>query len=162
LIVRKTYTELAAIERLRAAPEPRKIAPEPPPQESFDHSRLRRNTLNQDPSLRFTVLKEWISINALAILHRASGEWKTANDLTANIPDYLEPEAEVLNRSILLIGTRQHAERLAIPLQDIDSFTDFRQSLGPDFSQENIPPIAAVLRRANGHFKLVSTPTAAP
>src|SRR5262249_33788809 len=69
------------------------------------HSRLRREVFSPAPELRFSVLKEWIPVNALAILHRAPRTWTSVNDLIANVPPYLEPEAEVLNDNILIIGT---------------------------------------------------------
>src|SRR5688572_3350980 len=71
-------------------------------------SKWRREVLSQDPALRFSVLWEWCSVNMLGILHRAAKGWNNTNDLTANIPMYLEPEADVLNNSVLVIGTRQH------------------------------------------------------
>src|SRR5262249_5369289 len=113
-------------ETLRAIPQP-----QPSPQanrpQNGDHSRLRREALGQDPELRFSVLKEWISVNALAIQHRASRHWTSPRDLTANIPPYLEPSAEVLNDSVLLVGTRGHSEVLAVLLRPLDSSSEFSQ-----------------------------------
>src|SRR5436190_1197282 len=81
--------------------------------------------VRQGPEVRFSVLKQWTAINSLAILHRASRGWANANDLIATIPPYLEAQAEVLDDSVLLIGTREHPERLAIPLKALDPSSEF-------------------------------------
>jgi hypothetical protein len=128
------------------------------PHESTGQSRLRREALSQDPELRFEILKEWVSINTLAILHRASRPWTTAHDLIAHIPPYLEAEAEILDHSILLIGTRQHSERLAIPLRELNATSVYRLWFDtPSNGQSTHSP--AILMRSNGHFKLVTKGT---
>jgi hypothetical protein len=81
-------------------------------------SRLRRETLRHDASLRFSVLQEWLSINTLAIRHRAARPGSTANDLIATIPADLEPTAEILNDSVLLVGTRGYPERVSIQFRE--------------------------------------------
>ncbi len=141
-------------EALRALPTTRE-APHEPHRETTDNSRLRRAALSQNVELRFSVLKEWISVNTIAILHRASRDWNTANDLIATVPPYLEPEAEVLNDSILLIGTRDHPGRLAIPLRELDASSSFRDWFDGSASAHT----PAVLTRSNGYFKLVSKGT---
>jgi hypothetical protein len=127
-----------------------------PSADNTDHSRFRRAVLSENPELRFSVLKEWISINALAILHRASRGWNTANDLIANIPTYLLPEAALLNESILLIGTRDHSERLALLLRQIDSSSEFSNWFEPASNGSTITRVAAILTRSNGDWKLVA------
>ena len=126
------------------------------PREIADQSRLRRQSLSQDPELRFSVLREWLSVNALAILRRASKGWNSKTDLIAHIPPYLEAEADVLNDCILVIGTREHTEKLALPLRELESSSDFNQWFDPA-SEGQIPPhVPAVLMRSNGHYKLVT------
>ena len=160
-------TEPAAMAVPAPESEPQTIVTEPPikshshvpatePAENTDHSRFRRAVLSENPELRFSVLKEWISINALAILHRASRGWNTANDLIANIPAYLLPEAALLNDSVLLIGTREHSERLALPLREMDSSSDFSHWFDPASNGSATTQIAAVLTRSNGDWKLVA------
>jgi hypothetical protein len=122
-------------------------------------SRLRREALSQDPALRFEILKEWVSINTLAILHRASRPWTNAHDLIAHIPPYLEAEAEVLDHSILLIGTRQHPERLAIPLREIGASSIYKLWFDPPSHSQSTTHSPAILMRSNGHFKLVTKGT---
>jgi hypothetical protein len=124
-----------------------------------DHSRLRREVLSQDPELRFSVLKEWISVNELAILHRASRTWTSVNDLIANVPPYLEPEAEILNDCVLIIGTCGHSEVLAIPLQTLNSSSEFSHWFDPTLAGQSPPHRPAVLARHNGQFSLVAKGT---
>jgi len=122
-------------------------------------SKWRREVLSQDPALRFSVLWEWCSVNMLGILHRAARGWNSPNDLTANIPTYLEPEADVLNNSILVIGTRQHPEKLAIPLRPLEESSDFQswfESMAENPSTAYVP---ALVMRSNGHFKLLARGT---
>jgi hypothetical protein len=129
------------------------------PQRGFDLARLRRDMLRQNPALRFSVLKDWTSINSLAILQRAARGWKAPNDLIAHVPGYLEAEAEILNDRVLLIGTREHAERLAIALRELDSSSAFQHWF--EVAPEGRPPqhIPAVLTGAGGSFELVSKGT---
>jgi hypothetical protein len=127
--------------------------------EDIDHSKLRKEVLRQGPQIRFSVLRQWIAVNALAILHRASRGWTTPNDLIANIPPYLEPEAEILNDSVLLIGTRDHAERLAMPLRPLDPSMEFSEWFDPALDGQPMSPVPAILMRASGHFTLLSKGT---
>jgi hypothetical protein len=144
-------------ETLQAIPQPKQSQqPQQGPRpQNGDHSRLRREVLSQDPELRFSVLKEWISINALAILHRASRTGASVNDLIANVPPYLEPEAEVLDDCVLLIGTREHSEVLALPLQTLKSSSEFTHWFDPTLAGQSPPHTPAVLARSNGHFRLL-------
>jgi predicted transcriptional regulator len=130
-----------------------------PRDETPDHSRHRRETLNHDPALRFAVLKDWISVNILAILRRASRGWTAGGDLIGSIPAYLQPEAEILNDSILLISTRGHTERLAVPLRVLDSASDFCKWFDHPPEEHMTRHVPAVLSRSNGHFELVSKGT---
>ena len=127
-----------------------------------DHSRLRRETLRQHPELRFAVLKEWLSINALGIQRRASRSWKTARDLIAGVPEYLEPVAEVLDDCILLIGTRQVDEKLAILFRELDSSSQYRQWFEQPLQGQHSMHTPAVLTGSQGHLKLVAKGTNAP
>src|SRR5262245_20920959 len=142
-------------ETLRSIPQPQQPT-ERPRIQNGDHSRFRREVLSQDPELRFSVLKEWISVNALAIQHRASRHWNSARDLIATIPPYLEPIAEVLNDTVLLVGTRGHSEVLAVLLHQLDSSSEFSQWFSPASSGKTPHHIPAVLARSNGHLKLLA------
>jgi hypothetical protein len=53
----------------------------------------------------------------LAVFRRASLEWKTPEDLIAFLPSYLQAEAEILDREVLIIRTAGHNERLAVPIR---------------------------------------------
>jgi hypothetical protein len=86
-----------------------------------DQAVMRRETLSQDPKLRFNILKEWAEKNSLAILRLAVLGWKSADDLITIVPPSLEPEAEILDDLVLLLGTHGHADRLAIALRDLSS-----------------------------------------
>jgi hypothetical protein len=85
-----------------------------------DSTMMRKEVLNQDPGLRFTVLKDWLEKNSLAILRRAAHEWKTAEDLIIIIPSALEPVAELLDGRVLMVGTRGYPEKHAITISDHD------------------------------------------
>src|SRR5262249_23126616 len=50
------------------------FVPESEP-EIHDYMRLRKEILSQDPKIRFSVLKDWLSINMLAIFRRACRGW---------------------------------------------------------------------------------------
>jgi hypothetical protein len=128
------------------------------PQQETSQSRLRRAALSQDPELRFSVLKDWVSNNSIGILHRASRGWNSVNDLIANIPSYLNPEAEVAQGSVLLVGTRGHSETLAIPLRQLDPSSDFSKWFDP-VSEEQTTPIPAVLVRSGGQLTLLAKGT---
>jgi len=145
-------------ETLRSIPQPQQ-SPQTVRPQNGDHSRFRKEVLSQDPELRFSVLKEWICVNALAIQHRASRKWNSANDLIANIPPYLEPMAEVLNDSVLLVGTREHSEVLAVLLRPLDSSSEFSQWFNPASNGKTPHHIPAVLARSKGQFKLLAKGT---
>ena len=145
-------------ETLRSIPQPQQST-ERPRTQNGDHSRFRREALSQDPELRFSVLKEWISVNALAIQHRASRHWNSARDLIANIPPYLEPLAEVLNNTVLLVGTRGHSEVLAVLLRQLDSSSEFSQWFSNASNGKTAHHVPAILARSNGHFKLLAKGT---
>src|SRR5215831_12016192 len=54
--------------------------------QNSDSAVMRKGILSNDPDLRFGVLKDWLSRNAVAIRRRAGQEWKTADELIAIIP----------------------------------------------------------------------------
>jgi hypothetical protein len=84
------------------------------------YERLRKDVISHDPQIRFSVLKDWLNTNTLAILHRASRGYSSASDLIATIPTHLEAEAELTPERVLLINTRGYAEKIAIPLNHAD------------------------------------------
>ncbi len=138
-------------------PQPQAAPPEPEAKpENVDYVRLRKEVVGNDSQLRFSLLKEWVSINALAILRRASRGWTTPNDLIVTIPAHLEPEAEILNDRVLLIGTRGHTEKLAMPLGDLDPSSDLSQWFDRISNEPRDLKTPAVLVRNNGHFELIS------
>src|ERR1051326_7318726 len=59
-----------------------------------EYVRVKREIITPHGHIRFSILKDWLSTNMLAIFRRASMEWKTPDDLIALIPPYLEPNAE--------------------------------------------------------------------
>jgi len=120
------------------------------------HVRRRREVVARDPQVRFAALQEWVSINMLAIFRRALRDWNTAKDLIAIIPGYLEPQAEILDGRILLIGTRGHLQQLAIPLGDLDRSSDTEQYFDFVATAQKTTNSPAVMLRANGHLELVS------
>lgn len=82
--------------------------------------RLRKEVISHDPQIRFSVLKDWLNTNMLAILHRASRGCSSASELIATIPAHLEAEAVLTPERVLLINTRGCAEKVAVPLNPAD------------------------------------------
>ena len=118
--------------------------------------RRRREAIARDSQVRFAALQEWVSINMLAIFRRALRDWNTAKDLIAIVPAYLEPQAEILDGRILLIGTRGYAQQLAIPLGDVDRSSDTGQYFDFVANAQKTTNSPAVMLRADGHLELVS------
>lgn len=129
--------------------------------DNVDYARLRKDVVGNDSQLRFSLLKDWISINTLAILRRASLGWNSPNDLIASVPAYFQPEAEILSGRVLPVGTRGNAKQLAIPVGNLDPSTDVSHWFDVKFDGPGCPITPAVLVRANGHFNLISKGTAA-
>ena len=145
---------------LKPRPQLSLVPPKAQP-ESRDYVRLRKEVIGQDAAIRFAVLKEWLAINMLAILRRACGEWKTASDLIAIVPAYFEPEAEIFNGDVLMIGTRGYPQQLAVPIRDLDAKSDLGQCFEFVTDGEHATNNPAVMLRTNGHFELVSKGTVA-
>jgi len=128
-----------------------------PARQELDHrGRLGKESLNQDPQLRFSVLIVWVSVNSLAILRRASNEWKTVDDLIEIIPSDLEPEAEILDNRVLVVGTRGHFEKLALAIRELDPSSELTQWFDMISGPETPRTAPAVLVRSNDYFRLVS------
>jgi hypothetical protein len=123
--------------------------------ENADLSRFRREALRR-PEFRFTLLKEWVSTNALAIVHRASRSWKSPNDLIENIPSDLEPVAAVLKDSVLLVGTRDHCATLAVPLRELEPGSEFNAWFDSVSDGESAHYIPAVVARSDDEFKVIA------
>src|SRR5688572_25537622 len=98
-----------------------------PPSTAVDYVRFRKEFSGLHSQTRFSMLKDWVSINMLAILRRASRDWKTAAELISIVPAHLEPEAEIVQGKVLLVGTSGHSEKLAIPVRPLDPSTDLGQ-----------------------------------
>ena len=153
-IVERLSENLLALPQARPAPSPQMNSE--PKTENGDYIRLRKEIVSGDPGVRFSVLKDWLSMNWLAILHHASRGWNAAPDLIANIPAYLEAEAEIHNGCVLIIGTRGHAEKLALPIREADSSSEPAQWFEAPANGNGARHIPAVLIRSNGHFELIS------
>jgi hypothetical protein len=85
-----------------------------------EYVRVKKEIITPYGQVRFSILKDWMSTNMLAVFRRASLDWKSPEDLIAFLPAYLEPEAEILNNQVLLIGTPGHDEKLAVPIRTLD------------------------------------------
>jgi len=88
-----------------------------------DSSLMRKGILSQDVELRFNMLSDWLGKNSLAILRRAALSSRKVEDLIAIIPPSLQPEGEIVNEKVLLIGTRGHPDKHALMLDDNDTNT---------------------------------------
>jgi len=91
-----------------------------------EYIRVKKKIITPHGQVRFSILKDTLSTNMLAVFRRASLDWRTAEDLIGFIPSCLEPEAEILNGRLLLIGTPGHPEKLAIPIRSVDDHPVFR------------------------------------
>src|SRR5262249_16449030 len=142
--------------QLRAVPGPSPILDSESKPRNTEYVRVKKEIITPHGHIRFSILKDWMSTNMLAVFRRASLEWKTPEDLIVFIPAYLEPNAEILNDEVLLIGTPGHNEKLAVPIRALDAasrlgdcfdfITDTRMS-------SNAP---AVLLPSESDFEVVS------
>ena len=121
-----------------------------------EYVRVKKKILTPHGEVRFSILKDSISVNMLAVFRRACLEWKTPHDLIAFLPPYLEPEAEIFNGQLLLIGTSGHNEKLAIPIRstNLDSnVIDCFDFVTDDRLATNVP---AVLLVSDEEIEIVS------
>ena len=128
--------------------------PEPP--RDTEYVRVKKKIITPHGQIRFSILKDSLSVNMLAVFRRASLNWKTPDDLIGFVPAYLSPEAEVLNGQVLLVSTPGHPEKLAIPIRGVDpesTFHDYFDFVTDDHTATNTP---AVLLFSDTEFELVS------
>jgi hypothetical protein len=128
--------------------------PEPP--RDTEYVRVKKKIITPHGQIRFSILKDSLSVNMLAVFRRASLNWKTPDDLIGFVPSYLEPEAEILNGQVLLVGTAGHPEKLAIPIRSVDpesTYHDYFDFVADDRTATNTP---AVLLFSDTDFELVS------
>jgi hypothetical protein len=123
-----------------------------------EYVRVKKKIITPHGQVRFSILKDSISTNMLAVFRRACMEWKTPHDLISFLPPYLEPEAEILNNQLLLVGTPGHDEKLAIPIRSFDLDSKLRDCFNfvtDDRTATNTP---AVLRMSDSddEFEVVS------
>ena len=121
-----------------------------------EYVRVKKQIITPHGQIRFSILKDSISTNMLALFRRASLDWKTPEDLIGFIPSYLEPEAEILDCQLLLIGTPGHNEKLAVPIRGFDATSSFRDYF--DFVTEvrTATHTPAVLLPCDADFEVVS------
>ncbi len=120
-----------------------------------EYVRVKKEIITPHGHIRFSILKDWLTINMLAVFRRASLDWKTPDDLIAFLPAYLEPEAEIINGQVLVIGTPGHNEKLAVPIRSLDAASGLCQCFDfiTDVRKANTP---AVLLISDADFKVVS------
>jgi hypothetical protein len=92
----------------------------------------------------------------LAVFRRASLDWKTPDDLIAFLPSYLEPDVEVLDGQVLLIGTPGHNEKLAVPIRSLDAASSLRDCFEFVTDVRTAANTPAVLLRSHADFEVVS------
>lgn len=124
-------------------------------QRSTEYIRVKKDIITPHGHIRFSILKDWVSMNMLAVFRRASLEWKTPDDLISFLPAYLEANADVLDGQVLLIGTAGHNERLAVPIRSLDETSAFQSCFEfvADKTATNTP---AVLAASDMQFDVVS------
>jgi hypothetical protein len=93
---------------------------QPEAQRDPEYVRVKKRIITPHGQVRFSILKDSLSVNMLAVFRRAFLEWKSPYDLIAFLPPYLEPEAETFHDQLLLIGTSGHHEKLAIPIRSFN------------------------------------------
>ena len=112
-----------------------------------EYVRVKKRIITPHGQVRFSILKDSISVNMLAVFRRAFLDWKTPYDLIAFLPPYLEPEAEIFQDQLLLIGTAGHHEKLAIPIRsfNLDSnVLDCFDFITDDRTAMNTPAVLVV------------------
>jgi len=130
--------------------------PQPETQRDPEYVRVKKRILTPHGQVRFSILKDSLSVNMLAVFRRAFLDWKTPYDLIAFLPPYLEAEAEIFNNQLLLIGTSGHNEKLAIPIRsfNLDSnVIDCFDFVTDDRMATNTP---AVVLFSDDEFEIVS------
>jgi hypothetical protein len=108
---------------------------------------VKKRIITPHGQVRFSILKDSISVNMLAVFRRAFLDWKSPYDLIAFLPPYLEPEAEIFQDQLLLIGTAGHHEKLAIPIRsfNLDSnVLDCFDFITDDRTAMNTPAVLVV------------------
>jgi hypothetical protein len=140
--------------QMRPVPQHSPI-PYPEPNRNTEYVRVKKAIITPHGHIRFSILKDWVSTNMLAIFRRASLEWKTPQDLIAFLPAYLEAEAEILSGQVLLIGTPGHDEKVAVPIRSLDDASGLQACF--DFTDSrtatNTP---AIVRVSDTEFEVVS------
>jgi len=120
---------------------------QPETQRDPEYVRVKKRIITPHGQVRFSILKDAISVNMLAVFRRAFLDWKTPYDLIAFLPPYLEPEAEIFHDQLLLIGTAGHHEKLAIPIRsfNLDSnVLDCFDFITDDRTATNTPAVLVV------------------
>jgi hypothetical protein len=120
---------------------------QPEMQRDPEYVRVKKRIITPHGQVRFSILKDSISVNMLAVFRRAFLDWKTPYDLIAFLPPYLEPEAEIFHDQLLLIGTAGHHEKLAIPIRsfNLDSnVLDCFDFITDDRTATNTPAVLVV------------------
>jgi hypothetical protein len=121
-----------------------------------EYIRVKKEIISPHGHIRFSILKDWMSINMLAVFRRASLDWKTPDDLIAFLPAYLEPEADVLNNEVLIIGTPGHKEKLAVPIRSLDAASRLRDCFEFVTDVQAATNTPAVLLQFDADFEVVS------
>jgi hypothetical protein len=119
----------------------------PETQRDPEYVRVKKRIITPHGQVRFSILKDSISVNMLAVFRRAFLDWKTPYDLIAFLPQYLETEAEIFHDQLLLIGTAGHHEKLAIPIRsfNLDSnVLDCFDFVTDDRTATNTPAVLVV------------------
>jgi hypothetical protein len=128
----------------------------PEKQRDTEYVRVKKQIITPHGQVRFSILKDSIATNMLAVLRRASLDWKTPNDLIGFLPAYLEAEAEVIHDEILLIGTPGHNEKLAVPIRGVSAAAIFLDCFDFDTDSRTATNTPAVVRVFDDYFEVVS------
>jgi hypothetical protein len=121
-----------------------------------EYIRVKKDIITPHDQIRFSILKDWLSTNMLAIFRRASYDWKTPEDLIALLPEYLAADAEILNGQVLLVGTQGHNERLAVPIRMLDATSNLGECFDFVTDVRIVTNTPAVLRTSDTEFEVVS------
>jgi hypothetical protein len=122
-----------------------------------EYVRVKKQIITPHGQVRFSILKDSISTNLPALFRRASQEWTTANDLIGFVPAYLEPEAEILEGQVLVVGTPGHPEKLAVPIRSVDANSSLRDCFDFVADARSATDTPAVLvASSDNEFEVVS------
>jgi hypothetical protein len=107
---------------------------------------------------RFSRLREWIDLHIQHIMKKSMASWRTAEDLLSGAPTDLLIVPQILDKKVLLVGTKDCSQQLALVLPGSyiggTYFDWFSVPKGTNERvEETIEP--AIVQRVNDEFRVI-------